>query len=542
MTNFTDLGLSKQTLAAVQTLGYTEPTPVQAQAIPLVLSGRDTIAAAKTGTGKTAAFALPAMQLIERGKRNSGPRMLVISPTRELADQIADVARTIATSTKHRVLSVVGGVGIEPQINALKNGIDVLIATPGRLIDLMERDAVRFSDVSILVLDEADRMLDMGFWPQVKRIVNACPSKRQTLLFSATIDDRVEKSAKTLLCNPAYVQVAHHGETADTVEQFTIEATQAIKPALLKAILEEKGADRVIVFVRTRHRADACARRLRRAGYNVEALHSDRTQAQRKRALESFSAGQVHILVATDVLARGIDVTEVDYVVNYDIPNVAEDYIHRIGRTGRAGMQGFAISLVSPDQKDWLRDIEKLIGYSSPALAIKNINLADAERVAAERALKATSVHDPELTAAAAELAKKQKKKAKKAAQATEQNMAAMKGAKSSKASAGSSKANTRSSKAGTKPSKASAKTSKVAVTSSKASAKASKATTKTTAQVSTKARAKAAPSSSKNAQSTHATRPSDAPTQKRKTTAGSKPDLRPGRAHRAAIARQRQQ
>ncbi len=328
-TPFNELGLSEKTLAAVERLGYSEPTPVQAQAIPLVLEGRDIIAAAKTGTGKTAAFSLPTMDRLGRIQRGQGPLMLVVSPTRELADQIGEVCRAIATSTHHRILTVVGGLSLDPQIKQLKHGVDILIATPGRLIDLMEREAVRLSNVEVLILDEADRMLDMGFWPQMKKIIAACPSKRQTLLFSATIDDQITKSVGSLLHDPAYVEIAHRGETADTVDQFVIPATQTTKADLLKAVLEEKGSNRVIVFARTRSRADSCTRRLRRAGYAVEAIHSDRTQAQRKRALENFSNGKTNVLVATDVLARGIDVTEVDYVINYDLPNQPEDYVHR---------------------------------------------------------------------------------------------------------------------------------------------------------------------------------------------------------------------
>ncbi|MEG0376582.1 MAG: DEAD/DEAH box helicase, partial [Raoultibacter sp.] len=305
---FNELGLSEKALAAVKRLGYDAPTPVQEQAIPLILEGRDIIAAAKTGTGKTAAFSLPTMDQLGHIQRGQGPLMLVVSPTRELADQIGKVCRDIALSTHHRILTVIGGISYDPQIKQLKNGVDILIATPGRLVDLMERNAVRLSNVEVLVLDEADRMLDMGFWPQMKKIIGATPAKRQTLLFSATIDDQIQKSVGTLLQNPAYVEIAHRGETADTVDQFVIPATQTTKAALLKAVLDEKGSDRVIVFARTRSRADSCTRRLRRAGFDAEAIHSDRSQAQRKRALDNFSKGKTHILVATDVLARGIDV------------------------------------------------------------------------------------------------------------------------------------------------------------------------------------------------------------------------------------------
>ncbi|WP_418381170.1 DEAD/DEAH box helicase, partial [Adlercreutzia sp.] len=320
MTTFAELGLSDAVLAAVDHLGYTEPTPVQAQAIPLVLQGRDIIAAAKTGTGKTAAFSLPSLDVLARAERKKAPAMLVITPTRELAMQIQEVCQTIARTRGLRVANVVGGVKIEPQIDRLARGVDVLIATPGRLIDLMNQKAVDLSQVQVLVLDEADRMLDMGFLPSVRRIVEATPKSRQTLLFSATIDKGVLDQVDAMLDDPAIVQIAAKGETADTVEQYIAHVPHTLKPDLLAALLKERGHKRVIVFARTRHRADAACRKLKRAGYHAEAIHSDRSQNQRKRALDNFASGETDILVATDVLARGIDVDEVSYVVNYDVP------------------------------------------------------------------------------------------------------------------------------------------------------------------------------------------------------------------------------
>ncbi len=340
MASFDDLGLSPKALATVASLGYEEPTPVQERAIPLVLEGHDIIAAAKTGTGKTAAFSLPSMDKLGHAKGERGPLMLVVTPTRELAAQIAEVCEAVEKSTHHRVLSVVGGVSYNPQISALKRGTDVLIATPGRLIDLMEQKAAHLDRVEVLVLDEADRMLDMGFLPSVKKIVAATPKTRQTLLFSATIDRSIEGVAGTFLRDPEVVEIAHKGETADTVDQCIVRVPQVLKADLLRATIAAWGHERVIVFARTRSRADATCRRLKRAGYSVEAIHSSRTQNQRRRALENFSAGTTDILVATDVLARGIDVDEVNYVVNYDLPTQAEDYVHRIGRTGRAGAKG----------------------------------------------------------------------------------------------------------------------------------------------------------------------------------------------------------
>ena len=360
MTTFAELGLSDAVLAAVDHLGYTEPTPVQAQAIPLVLQGRDIIAAAKTGTGKTAAFSLPSLDVLARAERKKAPAMLVITPTRELAMQIQEVCQTIARTRGLRVANVVGGVKIEPQIDRLARGVDVLIATPGRLIDLMNQKAVDLSQVQVLVLDEADRMLDMGFLPSVRRIVEATPKSRQTLLFSATIDKGVLDQVDAMLDDPAIVQIAAKGETADTVEQYIAHVPHTLKPDLLAALLKERGHKRVIVFARTRHRADAACRKLKRAGYHAEAIHSDRSQNQRKRALDNFASGETDILVATDVLARGIDVDEVSYVVNYDVPTQAEDYVHRIGRTGRAGSHGLAIMLATREDGRLVDAIEKL--------------------------------------------------------------------------------------------------------------------------------------------------------------------------------------
>lgn len=371
MTHFDDLGLSGQALQAVAQLGYSTPTPVQEQAIPKVLEGRDLIAAAKTGTGKTAAFSLPTMDKLGHAKGNKGPLMLVVTPTRELAEQIGEVCGIIAMNTHHRILTVVGGVSYNPQIQALNRGVDVLIATPGRLVDLMDQGAAHLSSVEVLVLDEADRMLDMGFWPAMRKIIGATPQNRQTLLFSATIDRTIMSTAGKLLHDPAMVEIAHKGETADTVEQYVMHVQQAVKPELLKGLMKERGHRRVIVFCRTRSRADATCRRLKKVGYSVEAIHSSRSQNQRRRALENFANGTTDVLVATDVLARGIDVEEVEYVVNYDLPTQPEDYVHRIGRTGRAGEEGFAISFVTRETMKTLKEIEKLIGKDIPFTTIE---------------------------------------------------------------------------------------------------------------------------------------------------------------------------
>lgn len=432
MTSFNELGLSEKALDAVRRLGYAEPTPVQQQAIPLALAGRDLIAAAKTGTGKTAAFSLPSLDKLGRAKKGKGPLMLVVTPTRELAQQIGEVCEVIAASTRHRILTVVGGLSYGPQTERLKHGVDVLIATPGRLVDLMDQGAANLGNVQVLVLDEADRMLDMGFLPAMKKIVGATPKERQTLLFSATVDDAVRGSVGTLLHDPAFVEIAHRGETADTVDQFIVRVPHACKPALLKAVLEERGADRVIVFARTRGRADSCARRLRRAGFTAEAIHSDRTQNQRRRALDAFSSGKVGVIVATDVLARGIDVEQVDYVVNFDLPTQPEDYVHRIGRTGRAGARGYAISFVSPETAGALKDIQKLTKQEIPEIEIAGFNLEEAEAEVVARTVRATAKRDPEVAKAAKELKAKERKKAK-AREAAAEASGQAKGAKPAK-------------------------------------------------------------------------------------------------------------
>ena len=364
---FSDLGLSEAVLAAVKKLGYTEPTSVQAQAIPYVLEGRDLLAAAQTGTGKTAAFLLPSMSRLPHAERGHGPLMLVVTPTRELAQQIEDVCTSIARSTRHKCTTVVGGVGMEPQKAALRRGTDILVATPGRLVDLINQGDARLGEVEVLVLDEADRMLDMGFWPDMRRIVNRTPATRQTLLFSATLDEDAVGGIRDLVSDPAVVEIARKGTVAQTIDQYVQPVSLEAKNALLAKVLKAEGTERVIVFCRTKHRVDACCRRLRRAGISCEPIHGDRKQNQRERALESFRAGKTDVLVATDVLARGIDVSEVRYVVNFDVPVDPEDYIHRIGRTGRAGEAGWALTFVTENDVDDLLSIERLMGMAVPA-------------------------------------------------------------------------------------------------------------------------------------------------------------------------------
>lgn len=371
--NFADLGLSEAALRAVKRLGYENPTPVQVAAIPLALQGRDLIAAASTGTGKTAAFLLPTMDKLS-GTKKSGrkPRILVVSPTRELAQQIAHSCMQIAKETGQYVTTVFGGSPYGQQIKDLKRGTDILIATPGRLNDLLDRGAAKLGDVEVLILDEADRMLDMGFLPAMKTIIHKTPDSRQTLLFSATIDESITKGIGSLLNNPAVVEIAHKGETAKTVKQFIMPIAHRDKYALLRAVLDEKGSERVIVFARTKNRTEECVEMLRDNGFSAESIHSDRSQIQRRRALENFRRGRTSILVATDVLARGIDVPDVDHVINIDLPDCPEDYVHRIGRTGRAGEEGFAISFVTRETRGTLREIEKLTNSSIPFMELES--------------------------------------------------------------------------------------------------------------------------------------------------------------------------
>ena len=363
---FSGLGLSEAVLAAVKKLGYTEPTSVQAQAIPYALEGRDLLAAAQTGTGKTAAFLLPSMSRLPHAERGHGPLMLIVTPTRELAQQIEDVCTSIARSTRHKCTTVVGGVGMEPQRAALRRGTDILVATPGRLVDLINQGDARLGEVEVLVLDEADRMLDMGFLPDMRRIVNQTPATRQTLLFSATLDEDAVGGIRDLVSDPAVVEIARKGTVAQTIDQYVQPVSLEAKNALLASVLKAEGTERVIVFCRTKHRVDACCRRLRKAGISCAPIHGDRKQNQRERALESFRAGKTDVLVATDVLARGIDVSEVRYVVNFDVPVDPEDYIHRIGRTGRAGEAGWALTFVTENDVDDLLSIERLMGMAVP--------------------------------------------------------------------------------------------------------------------------------------------------------------------------------
>ena len=393
---FAELGLNEQILAGVATLGFNAPTPVQAAAIPAVLAGKDVVASAQTGTGKTAAFMLPTLQRIavekpggaekpdakepnasakpnasagrsakrnaKRGdtKRNAYPRALIITPTRELAAQIDDVAKSVCGSTGQQAVIVTGGARYKHQITALQKGCDVLVATPGRLIDLLDKKHTSLENIQVLVLDEADRMLDMGFWPSVHRIMEQLPKAHQTLLFSATLPASITSTIDALLKDAERIEIARTGQTAATIEQHLCSVTQGQKPQLLKALIDsfDPAPERVLVFCRTKSRVDSIYKNLKAAGLKVDVMHADRPQKARARALERFRSGAIQVLVATDVMSRGIDIQGIDAVINFDVPLDPEDYVHRIGRTGRAGAAGQAFTFMGPDEVTPLREIE----------------------------------------------------------------------------------------------------------------------------------------------------------------------------------------
>src|SRR3989440_8504101 len=362
---FRALNLSPQIVQAVRDAGYTEPTPIQVAAIPLISAGHDIIGIAQTGTGKTAAFVLPILMKLAASKPNGqtrGPRALVVAPTRELVVQIEENVRAYAKHVPLRMATVFGGVNERPQIEALRSGVDLVVATPGRLIDLMEQRAANLSGVEFLVLDEADRMLDMGFLPQIRRIVKALPQKRQTLMFSASLSHEIEQLTHQFQRSPRIVQIGRRANPAETVTQFAYEVRPHLKFALLLHLLGDPKFDTVLVFTRTKHGADKIARRLESSGIKTGTMHSNRSQNQRLRALKDFKSGAVRVLVATDIAARGIDVDGISHVVNYDFPMHPEDYVHRIGRTGRAHAVGDAISFVTPEDQGTLRSLERFIG------------------------------------------------------------------------------------------------------------------------------------------------------------------------------------
>jgi ATP-dependent RNA helicase RhlE len=359
---FSTLGLSEPLLRAVGDKGYTTPSPVQVQAIPAVLSGRDIMAAAQTGTGKTAGFTLPLLQLLSAGEkaRPNCIRALVLTPTRELAAQVAESVAVYGKYLPLRSAVVFGGVGINPQMMKLRGGVDVLVATPGRLMDLYGQNAVKFSQVEILVLDEADRMLDMGFIRDIRKILALLPKQRQNLMFSATFSDDIRELTKGLLHNPVQIEASPRNAAAATVKQCVYEVDKSLKPALLSKLIRSNGWSQVLVFTRTKHGANRLTEKLENDGITAAAIHGNKSQGARTKALAQFKQGEIRVLVATDIAARGIDIDQLPHVINFELPNVPEDYVHRIGRTGRAGSNGEAISLVSADEAPFLASIERL--------------------------------------------------------------------------------------------------------------------------------------------------------------------------------------
>lgn len=375
--SFADLKLVPQVLDAVRDAGYTEPTPIQEQAIPVALAGRDLIGLAQTGTGKTAGFTLPIIHNLltaplspGSGKEEHRVRVLVLTPTRELTAQVEASFRKYAKHTDLRIVPVFGGVGLELQSRALRRGVDVIVATPGRLLDHIERGNITFDDLEVLVLDEADRMLDMGFAPQINRIVDEIPPYRQTLLFSATMPPEVEALARKYLRKPVVVQVGRRSEAANTVTHAVYPVARERKSMLLVQLLRKPEMDSVLVFTRTKHGADRVVRQLEDDGISATAMHADKSQNERTRALEDFKSGKIRVLVATDIAQRGLDVSGISHVINYDVPQQPEDYVHRIGRTGRAAATGDAFTFMSPDEISTVRAIERTIGKQIPRISV----------------------------------------------------------------------------------------------------------------------------------------------------------------------------
>jgi ATP-dependent RNA helicase RhlE len=360
--SFRDLGLQPFLTERCESIGYTEPTPIQKQAIPLVLEGKNVIATAETGTGKTAAFLLPILQNL-RFRKKSGTTVLVLSPTRELANQTDAFCRQMAPKNI-RCASIIGGAGYKNQIEAIRRGANIIVATPGRLMDFMEQGMLDLSTIDTLVLDEADRMLDMGFLTAIKRINKAIPANKQTLFFSATLSNEIERVALSLMDDPYYVEVSSRGKAAVTIEQTAYPVAHQFKMPLLLDLLAKEDFDRVLVFTRTKRGADRLAHVLEKRAHKSNCIHGDRSQSQREAALRSFKSGKTNVLVATDVAARGIDIDSVSHVINYDVPEVPEDYVHRIGRTGRAGNKGRAITLFTNAEEHSMRAIERLTGQS----------------------------------------------------------------------------------------------------------------------------------------------------------------------------------
>ena len=368
---FADLDLIEPLQQAIKKSGYTVPTPIQMQAIPILLQGKDLLGCAQTGTGKTAAFALPILhRLVMNPKRlePKQPRVLVLTPTRELAIQIDESFKTYGANLKLKTAVIFGGVGQVPQVRALSQGVDVLVATPGRLMDLIQQRHLNISKIEVFVLDEADRMLDMGFIHTIRKILTLLPKQRHNLFFSATMPSDIEKLAATMLTNPSRVEVTPVSSTAELIQQSVMYVEQSKKRDLLRHVLKDKALSRVIVFTRTKHGANKVVEILEKNGTPSAAIHGNKSQTARQKALENFKAGRVRVLVATDIAARGIDIDGISHVINFEVPNISESYVHRIGRTARAGAEGIAISFCDSEERSFIRDIEKLIGQKIPVV------------------------------------------------------------------------------------------------------------------------------------------------------------------------------
>jgi ATP-dependent RNA helicase RhlE len=365
---FADLGLTAPMLKALADAGYQRPTPIQAQAVPLALKGRDIIGLAMTGTGKTAAFVIPIIERLLGGPKRT--RALILTPTRELCVQVEESFRKYGKHSGLSVIPVYGGVGYDPQVKALRGGVDVVVATPGRLLDHLEKQNVVLDEIEVLVLDEADRMLDMGFAPQINRIVAQLHAYRQTLLFSATMPPEVEALARKYLRKPVVVQVGRRSGAATTVQHFVYPCPKDKKTSLLVELLKKESLDSVLVFTRTKHGADRVVKALEKAGINAGAMHADKTQGQRTKALEDFKKGKLRVLVATDIAQRGLDISGISHVINFDVPQQAEDYVHRIGRTGRAAATGDAYTFMCADEIAMVKSIERVIGQAIPRISI----------------------------------------------------------------------------------------------------------------------------------------------------------------------------
>lgn len=366
--HFSELGLHEALLSAVAREGYSTPTPIQQQAIPAVLAGGDLMAAAQTGTGKTAAFTLPILHRFanEPNRRAGAPRVLVLTPTRELAAQVSESVETYGAGLKLKTAVIFGGVSPRPQISAIRAGLDLMVATPGRLLDHVREGHLDLSKIEVFILDEADRMLDMGFIHDIKRVIKSLPAQRQNLLFSATFSNDIRKLAKGLLNNPKEINVAPKNSTAETIEQSMVPVEKRRKRALLSWLIGSNNWRQVLVFTRTKHGANRLCKQLETDGLTAAALHGNKSQNARTKALNGFKDGSIRVLVATDIAARGIDIDQLPHVINYELPNVAEDYVHRIGRTGRAGVEGEALSLVDGEEVKLLKGIERLIGRKIP--------------------------------------------------------------------------------------------------------------------------------------------------------------------------------